>query len=556
MRRIASNSSAASWAWTSSTLALLLLCGCPPETPSDGGVEPDPAPAVDAGDEDAGAAEDSGIVVDSGVDAGVVVDSGVDAGVVVDSGVDAGAPRDSGVVVDSGIDAGVVVDSGVDAGQQQLPDGGMTQPDGGFDDYDAGPPPLALPGLVQAFDESLPFDLNGKTLTFTNDGAGNVDFAVADATMFVDTVGAGDVATTTLSFSSNFESVSFSLAQPFTFAGQSTQTLHLMASGAIGLVQEFSTPTSVDDLFGNFDGHRPLLAFLWCLQDMRVGTVTVDEYADRWVLTVDNATFFGGTGAINVQVRGFFATGVVDVTYEDVQNPNNDFLLVGVSDTDNGGIVPAPVDYVVSPSNYGFWQHFTDARPFALEGARLTITPDGDGFTHSAQPGAMLVDMPGTGTVQALVAPSPDIGFGNDSSQEFVFGQPFPFAGAQRDSLWVSADGVLMTYETSSIPTPRNVGDLFTDLAPAVAFFWTDLLTSFPGNVFFDEYADHFTVSFVGIENEDNEPNTVQVRGYFADGHLEVDYVEVGNSEDVDHTVGVSGPDLGLGMPPLPVALR
>ena len=284
--------------------------------PADAGL-PD-AGLVDAGAPDAG-------IVDAGApDAGIVDAGAPDAGIV-----DAGAP-DAGIVDAGNPDAGIV-----DAGN---PDAGIV---------DAGNP-VASRAVYEVFDGVAPFDVVGQVVTFHADG--EMLFSSGPQADFADTPGAGTMSSTALMNVSTTMATALPLGRSFPFLGVDVDTLQL---DPYGLLSDVGTakalpvfPTEEDAFFVDDVGTpRRAVAFFYSDVSIVFGTVTFDVFDDRWVLSIEDA-FLGELEPIDVQVRGFFATGdiEVNVTAGGLVGPT----LLGVSDVAADGVAPAPSDLVVS----------------------------------------------------------------------------------------------------------------------------------------------------------------------------------------------------------------
>jgi hypothetical protein len=222
------------------------------------------------------------------------------------------------------------------------------------DDHDgladcADPDCVAVPGcepvlgIWQSFDPAARFDLDGHTLTFVPDAAAanGYSWSVAAAAGLPETAGGGAPSTLLALEDDDAVEVPLTLLGSFDFFGAPYGSLHVGSNGLItfGAGVTHFEPTAVR-LHA-----QPTIALLWDdLNPTAVGAVTVDEHADRVVVTFDGVPRYLGTDP-NVFQAVLWADGTIELTWEETDVADVGALFVGIVDgTGAGGFSPV-VDF-------------------------------------------------------------------------------------------------------------------------------------------------------------------------------------------------------------------
>ncbi|MCP4504410.1 MAG: lamin tail domain-containing protein, partial [Deltaproteobacteria bacterium] len=241
-----------------------------------------------------------------------------------------------------------------DAAELNCGDGGDNDGDGLTDCedvIDCGADAACLPaqGVFESFatDE---FDLNGMDVLFTpNAGAvDGFDFSVEPNTGFVDAAGSGTITGTLALGDDGAVQYTFYPGFEFPFYGQNYTSMFVGSNGSItfGIGDTYASSTS-----NGFFSRPRIAGFDKDLDPSRGGTVTVDEYADRIVVTFEDVPDYDPTtNLLQTFQMVLFADGSVVLAYDTIALSGTAF--VGVSDGDFGGtsLFPDEVSFfVVSP---------------------------------------------------------------------------------------------------------------------------------------------------------------------------------------------------------------
>ncbi|MCP4504171.1 MAG: hypothetical protein GY822_29970, partial [Deltaproteobacteria bacterium] len=224
-----------------------------------------------------------------------------------------------------------------DTAELNCGDGGDNDGDGLTDCEDVtdcGADAACLPaqGVFESFatDE---FDLNGMDVSFTpNAGAvDGFDFSVVPNTGFVDAAGSGTVSGTLALNDDDFVQYTFAPGFEFPFYGQNYTSMFVGSNGFItfGIGSPFAS-SSRNAFFS-----RPRIAGFDKDLDPKSGTITVDEFANRIVVTFEDVPDYGSTTSLQTFQMVLSADGSVLLAYDTIALSGTAF--VGVSDGDFGG---------------------------------------------------------------------------------------------------------------------------------------------------------------------------------------------------------------------------
>ncbi|MBW2461011.1 MAG: hypothetical protein JRH11_05155 [Deltaproteobacteria bacterium] len=190
------------------------------------------------------------------------------------------------------------------------------------------------PGMHERFASTASFDLAHTTLRFTPERRGGYTTSSTSSIGLPEVAGDGTIHSSELSLADD-DSAPVSLVHPVQFYGVEYDTMHVGSNGNV----TFGAPdtTYFESVSRMYDG-APRIAMLWDDLNPRTGgTVTVDEYADRVVVTFDSVPEWFATGANTFQLV-IHQDGSIVVAYGDVSVMDG---LVGLSDGNPAGL-PAP----------------------------------------------------------------------------------------------------------------------------------------------------------------------------------------------------------------------
>jgi len=203
-------------------------------------------------------------------------------------------------------------------------------------------------GIYEFFDVSTgeTFDLTGTTLTFTPDAAdpnGYTWTATSGVTAFPETPGSGTMSTGLALSDDAFEEVPLTTMGSFDFFGSSQTSLFVGSNGYVtfgaGDRDFMATVANHFDFVG-------ISALRGDLDPSDGGTITVDDYADRAVITFDGVPQYavGGGGALSSFQTVVRSSGVIEIHYVDIGSTRDH--VVGLSSGGLGSTYPAETDYV------------------------------------------------------------------------------------------------------------------------------------------------------------------------------------------------------------------
>lgn len=226
------------------------------------------------------------------------------------------------------------------------------------DDSDCDDDPVCGPfmGVYEVFPYDEAIDLQGNSVVFTPDGSDANGYIWSTSTItdpdFAVTPGTGTVSMVMALADDATEMVTLSLLPEFPFYGESYSVLYLGSNGYItfGDWDIIAFPDAADF----FD--LPTVAGLWTdLAPDRVSTagdpiVTVDEFADRVVVTFEDTPIFydefvGMVEGPNDLQMILNADGSIEIDWVTVNTPSMD-VVVGISNGIGTGDIPDPVDLV------------------------------------------------------------------------------------------------------------------------------------------------------------------------------------------------------------------
>ena len=150
-----------------------------------------------------------------------------------------------------------------------------------------------LRAVYEEFTDDNPIDLQTWHLTFTPDANLRMGYqwtATADGTPFPNVPGSGDVSQTLTMTDDDSQAYQFSRMASFTFYDQTYQTVYVISNGFV----TFENPTStLAYSLTEFLAEVPKIAAIdRDFSPQNGGTITVDEFTDRWVVTFENVPRF------------------------------------------------------------------------------------------------------------------------------------------------------------------------------------------------------------------------------------------------------------------------
>ena len=189
-----------------------------------------------------------------------------------------------------------------------------------------------LRAVYEEFTDDNPIDLQTWHLTFTPDANLRMGYqwtATADGTPFPNVPGSGDVTQTLTMTDDDSQSYQFSRMTSFTFYDQTYQTVYVISNGFV----TFENPTStLDYTLTEFLAEVPKIAAIdRDFSPQNGGTITVDEFTDRWVLTFENVPrFLHNDETVTFQIV-LHDDGTIDIYYGSILLTDNS-AFAGITD--------------------------------------------------------------------------------------------------------------------------------------------------------------------------------------------------------------------------------
>jgi len=341
-----------------------------------------------------------------------------------------------------------------------------------------------------------------------------------DVTSYPAPPGTGLVDSQVITFSSQNDSVSYSLpgAYTFTFFGQVYNEIYVNSHGNITFG---AGDTSSQESEAALTAGAPRIAGHWdTLDPTQGGTVTVDAFQNRLAVTFDQVVDPFGSGAtVSFQIELYWM-GAVVVTNLTHAGPDG---LMGI--TEGGGGTGAPeVDFYQAPVVQGYYELFSTngSDTCDLAGISVTFTPDQtqpEGYSYTVNGQATWPYPPGTGNVTSTQIQSQ---FPNgDSSVPFTLTGPHAvsFFDQTYTSLYVGANGYLTfgAGDSSWTPSALNHFDL-----PRISGHFYDWEPDDGGTVTVDELLTAggyvLVVTFVDVPHYNNPHPTVSFQMALSSG--------------------------------------
>jgi hypothetical protein len=355
-----------------------------------------------------------------------------------------------------------------------------------------GIPQCETQGVFELFPVNEPnheWDLDSTTVTLTpdpNHPQGFVWSTQDGATDYPTQPGSG-ASSTTLTFTQKDETleVPFVSNAMFPFYGQSYGTIWVNSHGSVSFGRgdiEFEESTTA-----LFTG-PPRVAGHWDhLNITQGGTVTVDEFNDRAVVTWDAVAdnFYGGTHSFQVELYWNGTITITNLSHDGVDG------LVGVCAGD-GNHGPQEVDFFDSGSmdpTPGFYELFRPQQgdAFDLAGQLITFFPDAaaiEGYTFATTGSTVGFPFPpGTGGIS-----SQELNFnGGDTYLEVALSNPntVEFYGQSYDRLYVGTNGYV-TFDGGDNSWSPSPDDHFDQ--PRLSGLFYDWEPQNSGTVWVDEF--------------------------------------------------------------------
>lgn len=397
------------------------------------------------------------------------------------------------------------------------------------------PDPIELPDPSQAelFTSSNTFDLSGSTVTFSSS-----DYDTPCTKNEVEQFPSGGVE---LSLADDgWAEVGFTNGFEFTFFGVSYDRVFVGSNGYLTFGQgDTEWRTSLAN-----HNRLPRVSVLY--NDMspdEESTVSYVQTAEMFVVTYNNIKQFDQDDRRSTFQVALMRDGSISMSYPEVVNGND--IIVGLS---NGGYSLArdlslsdcadseePFPDTPTPA----WEMFWPSRPFDLAGSTLTFSQEANYrpcrslWTEPSYPN-------GPSAIAAEVSVSDDESEYVTFTGDFVF----PFFGQEYAGVYVGSNGYLTFAlpDGSFAPSAKNHNS-----QPRVSALYMDLVPDQQSNIFVEQLADAFVVTYNNIKKfgEDNLRSNFQVM-LTSEGSVSITYLSV--ASDGAALVGLSSGDAEIAL--------
>jgi subtilisin-like proprotein convertase family protein len=207
-------------------------------------------------------------------------------------------------------------------------------------------------GYWQEFGTSDPVDLEGHSIVFTPEASDPNLYTWAESdgvTAYAVTPGTGTTTAALTLGDSAFATHAITTATSFTFFGAAYTTLYVGSNGSItfGAGDRYNCYDT-----GDFFDFARIAVFDDDLDPSAAGTITVDEFSDRIVVTWDGVPDYWDTAAVNsfqAVLHGAMSTtpGVIELYYVDLSITDDG--MAGISSGAGNGTIPDETDFVPPP---------------------------------------------------------------------------------------------------------------------------------------------------------------------------------------------------------------
>jgi hypothetical protein len=372
--------------------------------------------------------------------------------------------------------------------------------------------------VFQSFGSGKPFDMTGKTVSFTTD-------ETVDPNPDPDPEPKPDEPTeATLSLADD-DTKPVDLGFSFPYFGKTYTQVHVNSDGNLTFgAGDGATATRSSSRFLTTS---PRIGVLYGdLDPSSSGTVTVrHDSAQTVTIKYNNVPLWGQSGSGSSATVTLEASGKITIAYGSVSGSS---YISGVS-AGGAGNTGTAMDLSAAGAEIGYggaktlYEVFGNGKSFDLSSKTLVFTP-GETVNPGPEPGP---DAPSETSLP----------LGDDDSKSIDLGFSFPYFGQTYSKVFVNADGNLTFGQGDSATANRDLTRFLTG-APRVAVLYTDLDPSSGGaGVSYKKEGGSVTIEYTGVPVWGEAGNNSMSVTLSADGTITVELGSVSASKFI---VGVS----------------